>query len=86
MVPMLGNKVVVLLPLLYMYHRLKSLSVMFNFMSVISAQQAHDVRMTSDRRRCDVMASHRRWYDVRMTSCARWGKSFIADSRQSVQL
>ena len=27
---------------------------------VVSTQQAHDVRMTSDRRQCDVMTSHRR--------------------------
>ena len=25
---------------------------------------AHDVEMTSHQRRCDVMTSHRRWYDV----------------------
>ena len=42
-----------------------------------SAQQAHDVKvhdviMTSDRRRCDVMTSHRRLYDVIMKSCVRW--------------
>ena len=38
-----------------------------------ASQQAHDVKMTSDRRRCgDVMTSHRRRYDVILTSCARW--------------
>ena len=35
------------------------------------SQQAHDVRMTSDRRRCDVTTSHRRRCDVILTSCAR---------------
>ena len=34
--------------------------------------QAHDVNMTLDRRRCDVMTLHRRCYYVIMTSCARW--------------
>ena len=36
-------------------------------------QQAHDVKMTSDRRRCDVMTSHRRRSDVILTTCACWG-------------
>ena len=35
--------------LVYMYNKIRTI-----------AQQAHDVRMTSDRRRCDVMTSHRR--------------------------
>ena len=38
-------------------------------------QQAHDVRMTSDQRRCKVMTLHRRCYDVILTSCARWGQT-----------
>ena len=41
-------------------------------------QQTHDVVMTSYGRRCDVIASHRRQYDVISTSCACWeGISFI---------
>ena len=36
----------------------------------LSSQQAHDVKMTSDRRRCDVI--HATSYDVILTSCARW--------------
>ena len=31
-------------------------------------------KMTSYRRRCDVITSHRRSYDVIFTSCARWDK------------
>ena len=34
------------------------------------SQRAHDVRMTSYQRRCDVMTSHRRQSDVTLTSCA----------------
>ena len=37
-----------------------------------TTQRAHDVIMTSDRRRCDGMASHLRRSDVIMTSCACW--------------
>ena len=37
-----------------------------------STQRAHDVMMASYQRLCDVMASHRRQYDVIMTSCACW--------------
>ena len=33
-------------------------------------QQEHDVKMTSDRLRCDVLMSHRRQYDVISTSYA----------------
>ena len=35
-------------------------------------QHAHDVRMTSYQRLCDVMTSHRRRSDVILTSCACW--------------
>ena len=35
-------------------------------------QRAHDVKMTSYQRRCDVMTSHRRRSDVILTSCACW--------------
>ena len=35
-------------------------------------QQAHNIKMTSYQRRCDVITSHRRWYDVILTLCARW--------------
>ena len=35
-------------------------------------QQAHNVKMTSFQRRCDVITSHRRWYDVILTLCALW--------------
>ena len=37
-------------------------------------QLAHDVKMTSYQRRCDVMTSHRRRSDVILTSCACWVK------------
>ena len=29
--------------------------------------------MTSYQRRCDVITSHRRWYDIILTLCAHWG-------------
>ena len=35
-------------------------------------QQAHNIKMTSYQRRCDVITSHRRWYDVILTLCAHW--------------
>ena len=35
-------------------------------------QWAFGAKMTSYRRRCDVITSHRRQYDVIFTSCARW--------------
>ena len=41
----------------------------------VLTQRAHDVKMTSYQRRCDVMTSHRRRYDVIMTSCACWGNA-----------
>ena len=35
-------------------------------------QQVHNVKMTLFQRRCDVITSHRRWYDVILTLCAHW--------------
>ena len=35
-------------------------------------QQANNIKMTSYERRCDVITSHRRWYDVILTLCAHW--------------
>ena len=35
-----------------------------------STQQAHNIKITSYQRRCDVITSHRRWYDVILTLCA----------------
>ena len=35
-------------------------------------QQAHNIKMTSYQRRCDVITSHRRWYDVILKLCAHW--------------
>ena len=37
-----------------------------------TTQQAHNVKMTSYQRRCDVITSHRRWYDVILMLCACW--------------
>ena len=37
-----------------------------------SSQWAHNNTMTSYQRRCDVITSHRRWYDVILTLCAHW--------------
>ena len=37
-----------------------------------ASQRAHDVKMTSYQRRCDVMTSHRRRSDVILTPCACW--------------
>ena len=36
------------------------------------SQWAHNVKMTSYQRRCDVITSHRRWYDVILMMCACW--------------
>ena len=36
------------------------------------AKLAHDVKMTSYERRCDVMTSHRRSYDVILAPNAHW--------------
>ena len=38
----------------------------------VPPQQAHNIKMTSYQRRCDVITSHRRWYDVILTLCAYW--------------
>ena len=38
-------------------------------------QRAHDVKMTSYQRRCEVMTSHRCRTDVILTSCACWVQS-----------
>ena len=40
-------------------------------------QRAHNIKMTSYQRRCDVITSHRRWYDVILTMCACWGNVSI---------
>ena len=46
-------------------------------MCLDQAQRAHDIKMTSYQRQCDVMTSHRRRYDVILTSCARWEDTAI---------
>ena len=43
------------------------------------SQRAHDVKMTSYQRRCDVMTSHRVRSDVILTSCAFWVNSHKSD-------
>ena len=43
---------------------------------LIASQRAHDVKMTSYQRRCDVMTSHRRRSDVIVMSCACWGEVY----------
>ena len=40
--------------------------------SVVRCQWAFGAKMTSYRRRCDVITSHRRQYDVIFKPCARW--------------
>ena len=40
-----------------------------------SPQWAHNVKMMSYQRRCDVITSHRRWYDVILILCACWDTS-----------
>ena len=35
-------------------------------------QQANNIKMTSYQRRCDVITSHQRWYDVILTLCVHW--------------
>ena len=45
-----------------------------------SSQWAHNVKMTSYQRRCDVITSHRRWYDVILMLCACWATSLCANS------
>ena len=44
--------------------------------SQLATQQARGVKTTSNRRRCDVMTSHRRWYDVVSRFCAFWVSFF----------
>ena len=39
------------------------------------SQWAHNVKMTSYQRRCDVISSHRRWYDVILMLFACWVES-----------
>ena len=38
----------------------------------LPSQQANNIKMTSYQRRCDVITSHRRWYNVILTLCAHW--------------
>ena len=40
----------------------------------VIAQRALIAKMTSYGRRCDIITSHRRKYDVIFTSCARWNR------------
>ena len=53
-------------------------SLLFYFLApspnliVILAEQAHNIKMTSYQRRCDVITSHRRWYDIILPLCAHW--------------
>ena len=44
----------------------------YSFFMYFFPQRAHDVRMTSYQRRCDVMTSHRRRSYVIPMSCACW--------------
>ena len=37
-----------------------------------TTQWAHNVKMTLYQRRCDVITSHRRWYDVILMLFACW--------------
>ena len=47
--------------------------IVFGSSSVtLESHWAFGAKMTSYRRRCDVITSHRRLYDVIFTSCARW--------------
>ena len=52
-------------------HNITALRGTCNHDSVLS-QWAHNVKMTSYQRRCDVITSHRRWYDVILMLCACW--------------
>ena len=45
--------------------------------SKAESQRTHDVEMTSYRRRCDVITSHRRQSEVILTSCACWDGAFL---------
>ena len=53
----------------------RSTALMANCIILVDpSQRAHDVKMTSYQRRCDVMTSHRRRSDVILTLCACWVK------------
>ena len=41
------------------------------------SQRAHDVKMTSCQRQCDVITSHRRRYNVILAPNARWDEARI---------
>ena len=56
------------------------------FMHMIRSQRAHDVHTTSAQRRCNVMTLHRRWGDVVITSCARWGSLYFEFARIIINL
>ena len=58
-----------------------------------ASQRVHDVKMASYWRRCDVITSHRRQYDVITTSCSCWVREtyikviyvvYISSSRQTM--
>ena len=47
-------------------------STYFLFWFIELSQRAHNVKMTPYQCRCDVITSHRRWYDVILMLCACW--------------
>ena len=49
-------------------------------------QWAHNVKMTSYQRRCDVITSHRRWYDVILMLFACWVCTAPEERRQRLCL
>ena len=50
-----------------------SVSMLYKSIGVADRPQwAHNVKMTSYQRRCDVITSHRRWYDVILMLFACW--------------
>ena len=62
--------------LTFIYLKFKSLPVQT---ILVGTQQAHNMKMTSYQRRCDVITSHRRWYDVILTLCAHWIERMLLD-------
>ena len=52
-----------------------NLLIIYCIKSSVASAQAHNIKMTSYQRRCDVITSHRRCYDVILTLCAHWNVS-----------
>ena len=62
-------------------HIIRILCYFVYYTATVPSQWAHNVKMTSYQRRCDVITSHRRWYDIILMLCVCWVVNISLDKR-----